>query len=254
LQLALVHDHADHPDEDALSHFAAFIHEGFEACGLNIDSEITPRNPQWRGSISEWRRRQAQKLEQGRVDEFIDIFRLADQSTLFCDEGFTHEFYRLGRILLTDHRSAMASLVSRVRNISHGIGIMGGLRFEKNGPYRGLFALRDNALQPLSASVCAFALLSGLETRTTAQRIREILMKGELSVDMAERLLHAWHTLHELRLVRESNVQPDWSSEAILYLDIDEMKVDEQNLLRETLETVGMIQRHLAVTYSGMEA
>jgi signal-transduction protein with cAMP-binding, CBS, and nucleotidyltransferase domain len=253
LQLALVHEHADHPDEEAISRFASFIHEGFEACGLKVDSAITPRNPQWRGSISEWRERQAQKLEQGGAEEFLDIFRLADQSALFCDEGFTHEFYGLCKNLLTDHRSAMASLVSRVRNISHGIGIMGGLRFEKNGPYRGLFALRDNALQPLSASVCVLALIRGLATRTTPQRIREILLKGELSVDMTERLLLAWHALHELRLVRESSVQSDWSSEANLYLDIDELNVEEQNLLRETLEAVGMIQRHVAIIYSGME-
>jgi signal-transduction protein with cAMP-binding, CBS, and nucleotidyltransferase domain len=140
-----------------------------------------------------------------------------------------------------------------VRNISHGIGIMGGLRYEKNGPFRGLFALRDNALQPLSASICALALLKELETRTTPQRVREILLKRELSVDMAERLLHAWHALHELRLVRESHVQPDWSSESPLYLDINEMDLNEQNLLRESLDAVGAIQRHVAVTYSGME-
>ena len=146
----------------------------------------------------------------------------------------------------------MNNLVSRVVALSNGIGMMGGLRFEKSGPFRGQFALLENALQPLSASVSALGLLKRLETMTTPRRVRELLWRRELNVDMSERLLQAWHTLHELRLIREREVQPDWANAAPLHLDIEEMTAAEQESLRESLEAVGNIQRHVGLNFSGV--
>lgn len=253
LQLLLVHDEVGDAEHETLSLVGRLIHQGFEACGLQVDGTITPRNQEWRGSMSQWRQRLVQRFEQGRVNELVDLFRLADQSTLYHDEGFDSEFNVLYRSLLKEHRSAMAFQVTRVLNLSHGIGIMGGMRLEKKGPFRGQFALYDNALRPLSAAIVVLALIKGLETISTPQRIREILWRRELNVDMAERLLQAWHALHELRLTREHDVQPDWSNEAPLHLNVEVMLDSEQVLLRESLETVGAIQRHVGLTFSGME-
>jgi signal-transduction protein with cAMP-binding, CBS, and nucleotidyltransferase domain len=129
--------------------------------------------------------------------------------------------------------------------------MMGGLRFEKSGPYRGQFALLENAMQPLSASLSALALLKGLEAMATPLRVRELLWRRELNVDMAERLLQAWHTLHELSLIREREVQPDRAKAASLHLDIKQMSVAEQEALHESLEAVGNIQRHVGLSFSG---
>jgi signal-transduction protein with cAMP-binding, CBS, and nucleotidyltransferase domain len=253
LQFMLVHGETNDAGKKALSQFGRLIHEGFEACGLRVDGIVTPRNPEWRGSMSEWRQRLVQMLEQGGVNELIELFKLADQSILCSNAGFNPEFNLLCRSTLKERRSAMAFQVTRVRNLSHGIGIMGGLRFEKKGPYRGLFALNYNALQPLSAAISIIGLIKDLEAASTPQRIREILWRRELNVDMAERLLQAWHALHELRLTRESCLQPDWTNESSLYVNIEEMHDSEQNLLRGSLETVGAIQRHVGLTFSGME-
>jgi len=253
LQLVLVHAEAGAVEYEALSQLGRLIHEGFEGCGFQVDGTVTPRNQDWRGSVSEWQQRLRQRLDQGSTNGLIDLFSLADQSALYCDDGFNPEFNVICRAALKERRAAMAFQVTRVLKLSHGVGIMGGMRFEKKGPYRGLFALYENALQPLSAAVCALALLKNLETPTAPQRIREILWRRELNVDMAERLLQAWHTLHEVRLSRERDLQPDWSNKAPLYLNIEEMPDSEQDSLRESLETVGAIQRHVGQIFSGME-
>ena len=253
LQLLLVHGEACDADQEAISQLGRLIHEGFEACGLQVDSIVTPRDPEWRGSMPQWRQRLTHRLEQGRMNQLADLFRLADQFTLCQDESFAPEFSMLHRAGLSERRSALAFQVTQMLNLSHGLGIMGGMRFEKKGPYRGQFTLRDNALQPLSAAITVLALLKGLETLSTPQRIREILWRRELNVDMAERLLLAWHTLHEVRLMRERELQHDWFNEAPSYLNVEEMSDSQQNALRESLETVGAIQRHVGQVFSGME-
>jgi signal-transduction protein with cAMP-binding, CBS, and nucleotidyltransferase domain len=64
--------------------------------------------------------------------------------------------------------------------------------------------------------------------------------------------LQAWHTLNEFRLIRERDVHPDWTNGAPLHLKIDQMSASEQAALRESLETVGTIQRHVSINFSGV--
>ena len=252
LQLMLIHSPVDDADIDLIARFAALVHECFEACGLRIDETVTPRNARWRGSLADWEQWLNDVLERGKSSEIVEIVRLAEQTVLAGCTETAGKFSQKSLAILAASQVATNNLVARVAALSNGIGIMGGLRFERSGPYRGMFALLDQALQPLSASVSAMALLKHLETTATPSRIRELLWRRELNVDMAERLLQAWHTLHELRLLQEQEVQPEWLNNAPLYLNVDEMSVDEQESLRESLEAVGTMQRHIGINFSSM--
>jgi signal-transduction protein with cAMP-binding, CBS, and nucleotidyltransferase domain len=147
----------------------------------------------------------------------------------------------------------MAMYVTRVMGFPHGIGLMGGFRLKKNGPYRGMFAVQENGMQTLSTAVSAFALLKGLSAESTPQRIREILWKREMNVEMAERLLLAWHHMNELCLTGESGVHPDWSNAAPHHLEPDLLNEAEREILRGSIETVASAQRYVGQIFSGME-
>jgi len=252
LQFMLVQEQAGDEQDALVQRFATLVHEGFEACGLQVDEAVTPRNSQWRGTLSEWGLRLDKVLKRGKFSEVIELLRLADQTQLDGAGDVGPAFRRRSLAALAASPVAVKNHVSRVVALSNGIGMMGGLRFEKSGPYRGQFALFENALQPLSASLSALGLLKRLETMATPRRVRELLWRRELNVDMAERLLQAWHMLNELRLTRERELHPDWSNEAPLYLDIEPMTVTEQEALRESLEAVGNIQRHVGLNFSGV--
>jgi signal-transduction protein with cAMP-binding, CBS, and nucleotidyltransferase domain len=253
LQFMLVHDGQAGDEQDGLIHrFADHVHEGFKECGFQVDELVTPRNSPWRGTVSEWEQRLDKILKRGTFSEVIEILRLTDQTQL-DGAGETGSLFRqMSLAKLTASTVAVNNLVSRVVALSNGIGMMGGLRFQKSGPYRGQFALLENALQPLSASVSTLGLLKRVETMTTPRRVRDLLWRRELNVDMAERLLQSWHVLHELRLIREREVHPDWSNAAPLHLDIEEMTTAEQESLRESLEAIGNIQRHVGLNFSGV--
>jgi signal-transduction protein with cAMP-binding, CBS, and nucleotidyltransferase domain len=250
IQFILVHGQIDDADAGLIHRFATLLHEGFKTCGLQVDEVVTPRNSEWRGSLPEWGLRLDKVLGSGTFSEIIEILRLTDQTQLDGAADIGSGFRQLSLAALAASPVARTNLVSRVVALSNGIGMMGGLRFEKGGPYRGQFALLDNALQPLSAALSALSLLKRLETAAIPRRIRELLWRRDLNVDMAERLLQAWHMLHELCLIREQEVQPDWANTAPLYLNIDQMNVTEQEALREALEAIGTIQRHVGLNFS----
>lgn len=251
LQIMLVHGQASETDQLLIARFASFLREGFAACGLRMDEVVAPHIPFWRGSINEWENRLENDLESGTQAELVELLRLTDQTLLHGDAELFERFRRSSLERLASSHGATANLVSRVVALSNGIGIMGGLRFERSGPFKGRFALLEHALQPLSASASVLALLKHLETVSTPRRIRELLWRRDLNVDMAESLLLAWHTLHEMQLIREQEVLPDWNDASPLHLDIDSLNVEEQEIFRESLEAVGTIQRHIGLNFSG---
>jgi CBS domain-containing protein len=249
LQLALVHEEAGSMPAE----LGQALHDVFAAIGLRTDNAVTLRNPDWCRTLAQWRKRLMVGMEQGASGELVHLLRLADQSALLPSDGLAVEFNHLCLSLLRNSRATLAFMVTRILGLSNGIGIMGGLRLERSGPYRGRFALFDHALFPFSASVAALTLLMGGVAVGVPQRIRELLASQKLNVEQAERLLETWHTLHGLRLDREGELFPSWNGQASLYLDPETLPDTDMKSLREALEIVAVLQRHVAITFSGWE-
>jgi signal-transduction protein with cAMP-binding, CBS, and nucleotidyltransferase domain len=251
LQLALVSGEAVDGDQEGISRYCGILHEGFKACGLLIDGEITPVNSPWRGSLPEWGRRLEQGLARGKQRELVELLRLADHEALLPIPGLEGEFRALALAQLQQSRRAMGDLVTRLLGLSNGLGIMGGWRLERSGPHRGLFKLFECALLPLSAAVAALALINRVDAVDIPQRIRALLGCQTLDVDTAERLLQSWHLLNELRLMREREVFPGRDRTAVLYLDVTALDEETRWALREALETIDNAQRRVSIAYSG---
>lgn len=253
LQLLLVHGVPDPSLVEPLGLFGRMLHEDFEASGLQLDQVITPRNPEWRGDIMQWRQRLVAGLEHGTPAELINLLRLADQAALLPGGELGSEFSALCMSLLQKSRTTMAFMVTRVMGLSSGLGMMGGFRLERSGPYRGLFALFDYALLPFTASVTALSLIKGGSAAGTRNRVRDLLSRQELNVEAAENLLQAWYVLNELRLSRERDLFPVRNDKESLYINVEAMPDGESELFRETLETVAALQRNVTITFSGWE-
>jgi signal-transduction protein with cAMP-binding, CBS, and nucleotidyltransferase domain len=253
LQLALVYGQTADGGMEAVSRYCGVLQEGFEACGLQVDGEITPLNSPWRGSLPEWGRRLEQGLARSKQSELVALIMLADHEALFTVEGRDLEFRELVLSQLRKSRRAMGELVTRIGRLSNGLGIMGGVRLESSGPHRGLFRLFEHALVPLSAAVAALALINRVDAFDIPQRIRALLGRQALNVDTAERLLQSWHILNELRLMRELELLPSGNRAAALFLDVTALDEEKHGMFREALETIDNVQRRVSAVYSGTE-
>lgn len=250
LQILLVHGEAGGAQLQAIDLFCHSLHAGFEAAGLAIDPAITPRNPPWRGTLTEWRQRCEEGLYPNADDELINLCRLVDQQTLFTDGGFDRELKQASRAALNGNRPAVAHLVNRMASLSNGLGIMGRLKLERGGSNRGLFRLLDHGLLPLSAALSALALIKESAGVSTCDRIHDLLRRGELDVELAERMLATWHCLHGLRLQREQSFRITGQTGLTACLDPDELTAEQLQSLKEALESVASIQRHVEIIFS----
>jgi signal-transduction protein with cAMP-binding, CBS, and nucleotidyltransferase domain len=156
------------------------------------------------------------------------------------------------RAALNGNRPAVAHLVNRMASLSNGLGLMGRLKLERSGSNRGLFRLLDHGLLPLTAALSALALLKESAGVSTCDRIHDLLRRGELDVELAERMLATWHCLNDLRLQREHSIQIEGHAGPSSFLDPDELTAEQLQSLKEALESVASIQRHVEIIFSGM--
>lgn len=253
LQLLLIHADTDSSLAQSINLLGPILHDVFEEIGLCLDEVITPRNPNWRGSSHQWRQRIQTSLERWKPAESIEILRLVDQSVLYDEKNVGDAFHTTSMELLTNSSVVIHNLVIRLQGLSGGIGIMGGIRLERSGPCRGMFALMDHALLPLAAGITALTFLHGVDAGDTPMRIRGLLYRGLLNVEMSERLLESWHLFNELRLALEVAKYPRLECLDGLCLDTTVMTEIQQDEFRQCLETVVTLQRHVGITFSGWQ-
>ena len=252
LQLIVVHEEANSPQLQAISQYCHALHAGFEEIGLAIDPVISPRNPEWRGTLSDWQQRCNDALSHPTTVGLINLLRLTDQHPLTPGEEIARELKQMTMTTLRGSHTAQANLVERMESLSNGLGVMGGFKLERSGAGQGLFRLLDHGLLPLSAALSALALIRGSSAVSSCDRIRSLLAQRELDVDLAEKMLGTWHNLHELRLRREQALSIAGHSNQALLLNPGELTPEQRQSLKTSLEAVAAIQRHVSITFSGM--
>ena len=252
LQLLLVHGEAAASQLQTINLLCQTLHDEFEATGLTIDPLISPRNPEWRGSISTWQQRCDNGVHLTSADSLIHILQLTDQYLLSRDEEIAREFKEMTTAVLRGSRPTQANLIVRMESLSHGIGIMGGLKLERSGATRGLFNLLDHGLRPLSSALSALALIRESNAVSSYDRVLDLLKRRELDVELAEKILETWHTLHELRLWREQTVSASQQNEFSSYLNPDDLTSEQRHSLKTALTSVAAIQRHVGIVFSGL--
>ena len=102
----------------------------------------------------------------------------------------------------------------------------------------------------MTAAVDALALLKGVTEAGTSERIRALLKRGMLNVEMSERLLESWHLFNEMRLEQEAAMQPEWGKQNVLCIDTENWGIDTFEHFKECLETVSMLHRQVGIAFS----
>lgn len=252
LQILLVHGEVAESQSQTIDLFCHALHTGFEAAGLAIDPVVTPRNALWRGTLSEWRQRFEEGLHPLEDNKLIDLCRLVDQYPLHPVGRLSRELKQISSTVLSSNRQALANLIVRMTSLSNGLGFIGRLKLERSGRERGMFNLLNHGLLPLSAALSALALIKKSGAVGNCERIRDLLKRRELDVELAERMLATWHSLNDLRLRREQTFRIDEPANQSLFQNPNDLTVDQQQSLIETLESVAIIQHHVVITFSEM--
>ena len=173
-----------------------------EEAGITGSSDgITPNNPAWRGSLGEWQQRLTEERPELERGDFL--VRLADLRWVHGDERLTSALIEAVSGALQQQRPLLGKLAKGVANMPGSLGYLGGFKVERGGAHRGEINLHTFAQLPLLANVRVLAVRYGIAETNTIARVKMLLDGGHLDVDLADRLLRAWHEITRQKVLLE---------------------------------------------------
>ena len=137
---------------------------------------------------------------------------------------------RLGRCISDTLRWAMY--------MPTALGLLGSFRVEEKGAYAGRFNIRTPGIDPLAASVWAFAASKGIVEHNTLKCIFLLRMRRIISADMEDALADAYECLTEHLLTLNEHGRAGWVRPSALTRD-------EYMQIREAMRTIERFQRYI---------
>lgn len=135
-------------------------------------------------------------------------------------------------------RDPFFQLARRVINLPLALGHFGRWRLERGGEHQGEIDIEKLGLSPLVHLVRILALQAEVHEGGTLERVRQLLYRGALDVELAERLLKALQCLMQLRI--ESEIR---SEERGGFANPEEFSMELDGRLRAALEAVLNLQK-----------
>ena len=163
---------------------------------------------------------------------FADL-RLVEGDSILCGEAMN-----LVRSLFDFNRRGFDEVARSAAEMTTGLDFFGRLRVAKGGEHRGEFNLELFALGPLVENVRILAVRTGLPETATVERVKSLLGRGELGVELSQRLLRAYHDFVSQKLRLEIRRSGEGA-----FLKPEELDESEIESLKEGVEEVVNLQR-----------
>ncbi|WP_298266918.1 putative nucleotidyltransferase substrate binding domain-containing protein [Geobacter sp.] len=227
--------------------FAGRISALCEEIGLASRTGIGPSLPAWRGSMADWRSRITARCTEGGED-MEGVVRMADLRLVAGNPSLAAAAVNLVRAMLDYHREPLREAARRTAMMPSGFDFFGRLRVERGGAHRGEFNLGLYGIEPLVALVRVLTVRFDVSETGTVERIRGLLQGGRIDVELAERLLFAWHALGGLAVAEEIGRGERAGGLFVSPGTLSEHALEE---LKRSLEAVGTLQKMVYSSVSG---
>ena len=210
-----------------------------QAMGLASTSGISPIHAAWQRSTADWLERiDSRSPAAASMGELIALrdIRLVTGSdalaTALCGKTFES---------LHNQPARLHASIRSAASLPVGFDFFGRLKVEKSGAHRGSFNLLQSALMPLVLLVRLLAIRKEITATATPDRIRRLLDAGELGVDLAGKLLRAFHEFARRLLILE--VAGSGSEVAEYFFTPAELSEEEEERFKLGLESLFHLQR-----------
>ncbi|GAM08983.1 putative nucleotidyltransferase substrate binding domain protein [Geobacter sp. OR-1] len=204
-------------------------------------------DPEWRGDLDLWKSRIASQA--GTPDPASETVALCDLRPVFGNNELAVALRSLARQSLNNDPLTLLSALRSAAILPVGFNFFGKLKVEKSGSHRGEFNLMQFALMPMVVTVRMLAIQNNLMETATPDRIRKLQQAGVLGVDLAAKLLQAYHDFFRIKLAAEAAGKG--SERDGFFLEREEIPHEDEICLKQGLDALFNLQR---IVYQNVEA
>lgn len=201
---------------------------------------VMAREPQWRGSLSEWRARIAKWVANPKGENLLSVDIFFDFAPVYGD-------FRLGRDLrahaLNEAQGSHAFLrllAAEVESLSAPLGLFN--RFRTEG---GRVDLKKSGLLAITGGTRALALRHGIAETGTVPRLHALIAAGRVNVSDAEALIDAQAVIQHC-ILDQQIADIGKGGEPSSRVEVDKLKPAEKARLKNALRRAAEIGLILA--------
>ncbi len=250
---ALIYEDQPSLDIDLKEYFDSFgntytkllLEIGFPPCPGNV----MVNNPQWRGSLSQWKSKLQSWISSPEPENTLRIGMFFDFRNVFGDESLTRELREETFRLAAQNELFVGYMILDALRFKPPLGFFRNFLLEKEGEHRGELDIKKGGIFPITQGVRALALKGQVEETGTLTRIEKLTEKALLPPDISQNLKEAFEFLQQVRLksqvkkLREGK-RPD------NYVNPEEMSKLERDLLKDSFKIVEEFQAFLDRRYA----
>ncbi|UCE32064.1 MAG: CBS domain-containing protein [Burkholderiales bacterium] len=194
---ALIHDGTS-ADDAWFARFGAIVSDLLDAAGVaRCKGGVMASNPQWRGTVAEWRARVDGWLRRGRPQDLLNVDIFFDLVPVAGETELAHTLHEDAVDGASGGRAFIGLLAESVSDFAPRLGMFGRLH-AKNGRVN----LKRDGLLPLVMVARTLGLRVGSSARATPERLRDAAAAGRIS-EGEERELIGLHELLLTLMVRQ---------------------------------------------------
>lgn len=213
---------------------------GFKRC----TGGIMPINQEWRGSMSQWRRRLLSIVRYESEDlgkNMMDLIVLSDARYVGGDRQLAETLATLIRDMEHEFFRVLWGMAKAATEMRLALGFMKRIWTESSGEHKGEFNLKLLAWAPLVMNVRIISINQGLSATNTVERIKRLEEEGSFSAHMASGLRDAYRVLTKYRILLQIKVIKGIQNNAH-YLNPYQLPHEEREKIRKALLVVEDLQ------------
>jgi CBS domain-containing protein len=215
---------------------------GFAFCPAGMMA----KNPQWCLSISEWKQRFSNWIDQPNETGLLHSTIFFDFRGVWGNSNLLQDLTQHLREHLVPHPVFLNYLGIDALKNPKPVGLLNRLKLEPSGSYQGLFDLKGRLLMPYIDTARLLILNSGMEDpKNTLTRFQKLTMAESQNASLYKNAHEAFEFLERLRGIHRSNS----NSANGRYLHVKNLTKRQRHTLRYAAKTLHDLQTLLITRF-----
>lgn len=246
-------DGGEEKAEDYFKEFSGRLVDCLEQIGFKrCTGDIMPSNPNWRGSVSQWRRRLLGIVRYESEDygkNMMDMIVISDARFVAGDQSIADDLVDMVRSMLVDYARALWGMAKAATEMKLALGFLKRLWTESSGEHKGEFNLKLLAWAPLVMNVRILSINQGIPATSTVDRITHLEKEGSFSATMASDLRGAYHILTKHRILLQIRLLKGIQKDSY-HLNPYELPPEERERIRTALIRIEELQKIIHTNFN----
>lgn len=194
---------------------AKFVCDGLDECGYTYCSgDVMATNPQWRMTMSGWKRHFAQWTDEPSPQALLNSNIFFDLDGVWGRTKWADELRRFIASKTRNNRRFLASMARNALNRTPPLGFFKDFVVEKDGQHKDSINLKRRGTAPLTDAIRVHALAVGSEAVNSFERLDDVIASGILpdgkGTDLSDALeyISIVRIRHQAKQI-EAGVAPD---------------------------------------------